>query len=48
MQAGVSVKYSCYDGMIHGFLSVGGAISRAEEAMDEAASALRAILKKLN
>ena len=43
--AGVPVKYSCYDGMVHGFLSVGGAISRAKEAIDEAASELRAIFK---
>ena len=43
--AGVPVKYSCYDGMVHGFLSVGGAITRAKEALDEAASELRAIFK---
>ena len=42
-EAGVSVKYSCYDGLVHGFLSVGGAIPRAKEAIDEAASELRAI-----
>ncbi len=43
--AGIAVKYSCYDGMVHGFLSVGGAITRAKDAIDEAASELRAIFK---
>ena len=40
-QAGVSVNLSCYNGMIHGFLSMDGVIDKAKKALDEAASALR-------
>ena len=41
-EAGVPVKYSCYQGMIHAFMVVPGAIDRAQDAYDEAAAGLRA------
>ena len=39
--AGVSVTLSRYDGVIHGFFRMPGVIRRAEDALDEAAAALR-------
>ena len=41
-QAGVPVALRRYDGMIHGFLSMGGAIDRARLALQQTASDLRA------
>ena len=42
--AGVPVEYECYDGMIHGFITMGGAITKANEAVTRAAAALRRAL----
>jgi acetyl esterase len=33
--AGVDVTYSCYAGMIHGFLGMGGLVPEAQQAIDE-------------
>jgi acetyl esterase len=33
--AGVEVTYSCYAGMIHGFLGMGGLVQEAQQAIDE-------------
>jgi acetyl esterase len=41
-RAGVAATATRYDGMIHGFFSMGAAISRSSDAIDEAAAALRA------
>ena len=38
---GVPVSYSCYEGMVHGFLSMAGAIDVAHAAIAEAAVALK-------
>jgi acetyl esterase len=35
--AGVDVTYSCYAGMIHGFLGMGGLVKEAQQAVDEIA-----------
>ncbi len=40
--AGVSVQLLRYDGMIHGFFTMGAAIDQAQSAMRQAAAALRA------
>lgn len=40
-QAGVPVTYSCYEGMIHPFLSLAGVVDRARDGISEAATALR-------
>jgi acetyl esterase len=39
--AGVPVSYHCYEGMVHGFLSMAGAIDVAHAAIAEAAAALK-------
>jgi len=36
-QAGVRVQYSCYPGMVHGFLQMGGLVKDAYTALDEIA-----------
>lgn len=41
-EAGVAVQATRYDGMIHGFFTLGGALDQGKEAIDEAAQALRA------
>jgi acetyl esterase len=33
--SGVRVQYSCYDGMVHGFLQMTGLVDEAQEAIDE-------------
>ncbi len=38
--AGVDVEYRCYDGMIHGFLGMTGAVDVAREALADAGQAL--------
>lgn len=43
-EAGVEVRTSTYDGMVHGFFRWRGAVDAAHEALDEAAAALRAAL----
>jgi acetyl esterase len=35
--AGVDVTYSCYSGMVHGFLGMGGLVKEAQQAIDEIA-----------
>jgi acetyl esterase len=40
-QAGVPVTYTCYDGMIHPFLSFIGVLDRARDALAEIAAQLR-------
>jgi acetyl esterase len=35
--AGIDVTYSCYAGMIHGFLGMGGLVKEAQQAIDEIA-----------
>jgi acetyl esterase len=44
--AGVAVTTSRYDGVIHGFFGMGALIDRANDAVDEACSALRAALTR--
>jgi acetyl esterase len=39
--SGVPVTYRCYDGMIHGFLTMAGAIDAGRAGVDEVAGALR-------
>jgi len=39
--AGVAVSYTCYEGMVHGFVSMAGAIDAGHAAIAEAAAALR-------
>ncbi len=41
-EAGVDVKLSRYDGLIHGFFRMPAVIDRSNDALEEAASALRA------
>jgi acetyl esterase len=43
--AGVPAKLSCYDGMIHGFLSMAGVLDGGKAAITESAEALKAALK---
>jgi acetyl esterase len=40
-EAGVPTRHAHYDGMFHGFWSMTGLLDRAQEAMDQAAAALR-------
>lgn len=42
--AGVAVDYRCYDGMIHGFLHMGGRLDGGRALLDEAAGALKEAL----
>ncbi|HEX7008033.1 MAG TPA: alpha/beta hydrolase [Alphaproteobacteria bacterium] len=39
--AGVPVAYKCYPGMLHGFVRMGALIDMADEALEDAAKALR-------
>ena len=43
-QAGVTVEYRCFDGMIHGFVGMPGALKQATIAQREAAAALQRAL----
>jgi len=45
-EAGVQVKYICFDGMIHAFFSLPTVIDQARDAMDEATAALRTVFAK--
>ena len=42
--AGVEVEYTCYMGMIHGFMRMGAKVDKAITALDDAAQALRIAL----
>ena len=44
-QAGVKVKLTRYDGMIHGFIRMTSRLDKARQALDEVAETLRSILK---
>jgi acetyl esterase len=41
--AGVPVTYECFEGMIHGFVTMGGAIAAAHHALARCAQGLRAV-----
>lgn len=45
-RVGISVTYSCYEGMIHPFLSLAGMVDRARDGISEAATALRSAFGK--
>lgn len=42
-EAGVTVTYKCYPGMVHGFLMMGGAIDMAQEGIKDIAAALKLV-----
>jgi acetyl esterase len=42
-EAGVPVAYRCYDGLVHGFISLTGGIAAAHGAASDAAAALRRV-----
>ncbi|SDI54731.1 alpha/beta hydrolase fold [Natribacillus halophilus] len=44
-KAGVDVTYTCYDGMIHGFVSMDAFISKGKDAIAQAANALRDVFQ---
>lgn len=46
VDAGVEARASRHAGMIHGFVSLGGLIERAQEGVDEAVAALRSVLHR--
>jgi acetyl esterase len=39
-RAGVATRYVCYDGMVHGFLQMGGLVREAQSAVDDIARAV--------
>lgn len=41
LEAGVPVTHECFEGMIHGFVTMGGVIAAAHHAIDRAATGLR-------
>jgi acetyl esterase len=44
--AGVPVTYECFEGMIHGFVTMGGAIAAAHHALTRCAQGLRAAFSR--
>jgi acetyl esterase len=38
--AGVPARYTCYSGMVHGFLQMGGLVPQAQSALHEIADTL--------
>lgn len=44
--AGVRVAYTCYDGMIHGFITMGKVLRAANVVLEESAAALRRAFEK--
>jgi acetyl esterase len=44
--AGVAVEYTCFEGLIHGFMGMAKAIEPAGQALQEAAAALRTALSQ--
>jgi len=45
--AGVATHYRCYDGMIHGFMSMGGWLDKGNEALDYAGDCLAEAFSKV-
>jgi acetyl esterase len=41
LAAGVAVEYRCYEGQIHGFVSMSGALEEGREALERAGAALK-------
>ena len=39
--SGVETRYSCYDGMIHGFLQMAGLVQEAQAAINEISETVR-------
>jgi acetyl esterase len=39
--SGVETRYSCYDGMIHGFLQMSGLVKEAQAAINEISQTIR-------
>ena len=46
VSAGVQTKYLCYEGMIHGFMSMGGWLDKGKEALDLAGDCLAEAFSK--
>ena len=44
--SGVPTKYSCYSGMIHGFLQMAGLVDEAQQAIDEIAAFARPVVEE--
>ncbi len=45
-KSGVAVRYSCYPGMVHGFITMDGAIGAANEAVKEIAATLQEVFSQ--
>ena len=43
--AGVAVDYQCYDGMIHGFVTMSGVLDQAQQALQQAGQAVQQALQ---
>ena len=43
--AGVEVEYKCYEGMVHGFVRMGGKVDQALVAIDHTAGVLRSVFE---
>ena len=44
-QAGVHVTYRCFEGQVHGFITMGRAIDEANEAVCEVADSISSVFK---
>ena len=44
-QAGVQIKYRCFEGQVHGFITMGRAIDEANEAVYEVADSISSAFK---
>jgi acetyl esterase len=44
-KAGVEVEYKCYEGMVHGFVRMGGKVDQALVAIDHTAGVLRSVFE---
>ena len=44
-QAGVQVKYRCFEGQVHGFITMGRVIDEANEAVNEVADTISSSFK---
>ncbi len=45
-EAGVAVEYTCFEGLIHGFMGMAKVIEPAGQALQEAAAALKTALSQ--